>query len=100
MTTETKPKRCRKKPVVTPNQPPRQTRRVRGPAADLRHSEREHRRMCERGSRMLLAALARSAFKHDILLRDMSPDQQLAAARLDGWHDAVPGAPRLIGGGR
>lgn len=97
MTTDT-PKRDRRKPKTQQRHAPQTPRKVRGPAADLRHSEREHRKMCERGSRMLLAALARCAFKHDVLLRDMSPAQQLAAARLDGWRDPIPGAPRSVGG--
>ena len=94
MTTETKPKRSRKKPegVSAPPQieaPPRPAR-----APDLRHAELEYRRMAERGSRELLAALARSAFKHGVLLRDMTPEEQLEAARLDGWRGPVIGSER------
>lgn len=97
MTTETKPKRSRKKPVgvsapevETPPREPRET--------DTRNAELEHRRMAVRGSRDLLAALARSAFKHGIALRDMTPEEQLLAATADGWQGRVIGASRWAGG--
>lgn len=93
MTTETKPKRRRKKPVGVSapeiETPPRPAR-----APDLRHAELEYRRMAERGSRELLAALARSAFKHGVLLNGMTPEEQIAAARLDGWRGPVIGSER------
>lgn len=97
MTTETKPKRSRKKPVGVSapevETPPREPREM-----DTRNAELEHRRMAVRGSRDLLAALARSAFKHGIALRDMTPEEQLLAATADGWQGRVIGASRWAGG--
>jgi hypothetical protein len=96
MTTETKPKRSRKKPegVSAPAvKAPREPREM-----DTRNAEIERRRMAERGSRNLLAALARSAFKHGIALRNMTPEEQLRAALADGWQGRVIGASRWAGG--
>jgi hypothetical protein len=97
MTTETKPKRSRKKPVGVSapevETPPREPREM-----DTRNAELEYRRMAVRGSRDLLAALARSAFKHGIALRDMTPEEQLLAATADGWQGRVIGASRWAGG--
>jgi hypothetical protein len=97
MTTETKPKRSRKKPVGVSapevETPPREPREM-----DTRNAELEYRRMAVRGSRDLLAALARSAFKHGIALRGMTPEEQLLAATADGWQGRVIGASRWAGG--
>jgi hypothetical protein len=97
MTTETKPKRSRKKPVGVSapevETPPREPREM-----DTRNAELEHRRMAVRGSRDLLAALARSAFRHGIALRGMTPEEQLLAATADGWQGRVIGASRWAGG--
>lgn len=97
MTTETKPKRSRKKPegvsAPPPIKAPREPREM-----DTRNAEIERRRMAERGSRNLLAALARSAFRHGIALRNMTPEEQLRAALADGWQGRVIGASRWAGG--
>jgi hypothetical protein len=94
MTTETKPKRSRKKPVGVSAPPP-----IKAPREmDTRNAELEYRRMAVRGSRDLLAALARSAFRHGIALRDMTPEEQLLAATADGWQGRVIGASRWAGG--
>jgi hypothetical protein len=92
MTETTKPKRNRRKPEAQIG--PVGLPKVEDRSADLRHSEVSHREMAIRGSRMLLAALARSGFMHGVLLRDMTPDEQLAAARLDGWRGPVIGSER------
>lgn len=65
---------------------------------NLRHSEQLHARDCEIGSRNLLSAIARLAFKEGILLRGMTPEEQLQAAKADGWQGRVVGASRWAGG--
>jgi hypothetical protein len=98
MTTETKPKRSRKKPVGV-SAPPPPIKAPREPREmDTRNAELEYRRMAVRGSRDLLAALARSAFRHGIALRNMTPEEQLRAALADGWQGRVIGASRWAGG--
>lgn len=92
-------KRSRKKPTTTVFHKPQADDPV-DRQNDLRHSERAHRLMAERGTRMYLAALARSAFRHGILLNGMTPEQQIEAARGDGWGEAIVGAERWAGGRR
>ncbi len=66
--------------------------------SEHRHAEMIRRHDAERGSRNLLAAIARLAFKEGIALRGMTPEEQLAAAKADGWQGRVIGATRWAGG--
>jgi len=66
--------------------------------SEPRHAEMVRRQNAERGSRDLLAAIARLAFKEGVALRGMTPEEQLAAAKADGWQGRVIGASRWAGG--